>query len=113
MKSDQFVHQKKPCARVELDDQPVTVTTTVGSTTYRGQEYETIKARWKGCHLLRIGEEEFLVDESMTFDAGPRLGVTLVFERHREVPFTEEECAAGRAHILRVATDVLVGQGIW
>ena len=53
------------------------------------------------------------MDRSMTMDLGPKLGTSLGYELHREIPFTEEEKEEGRRRVKEVAIRNLIRAGIW
>ena len=93
----------------ELEVTVKTIHETIGE-----QEVDTIMTRRKGLHWLteRTGKR-VLVDESATMDAGPKFGTTLCFTPHQDVEVSEEERAANRANLKRIATEVLVRMGIW
>ena len=112
-RSDQYEHQNKLFMRFEIEGEALTITETERTTSYRGKDWPTRRVRWKGLHRIRFGDEEYLADESMVFDSGPKLGVSVVVTRHREVPFTAEERAAGRANINRVMRDLFGFDVIW
>ena len=57
--------------------------------------------------------ERVLVDESAVMDSGPKMGTTLCYTPHPAVAPTEEERAANRAEIKRIAAQVMVDMGIW
>lgn len=54
-----------------------------------------------------------LADGASIMDFGPKLGVIRAYDKHPDVPFTEEEKAAGRAQICAVATQAMTEQGLW
>ena len=95
-----------------LEELVVTVKTiheTIGK-----DQVDTIMTRRKGLHwLTEMSGERVLVDESATMDAGPKYGTTLCFTPHSDVEVSEEERAANRAAIQKIATQVLTSQGIW
>lgn len=74
----------------------------------------TDMTRRRGLHWItdRRGER-VLVDESAVMDSGPKMGTTLCYTPHPAVAPTEEERAANRAEIKRIAAQVMVGMGIW
>lgn len=98
---DQYMTQGKIFARQELAGEPLDIDHTDKTTRYRGKDWPTACTRWKGLHQVRFGEESFLADESMVFDSGPKLGVTVVVARHPDRPATEAERAAGREEVCR------------
>lgn len=53
------------------------------------------------------------MDESAVMDSGPKMGTTLCYTPHPAVEPTEEERAANRAQIKRVAAQNMVNMGIW
>lgn len=110
---DVFEHQNKTCYRKEIPGCPVEIIVKEKTEIYRGQEIPKTITDWRGRHLLIIGDEQLDVDRSMTTDRGKKLGVALGYEKHREVPFTEEECEEGRRRIKEVATQLMIRYGIW
>lgn len=110
---EQFENGKRKCFRRELDGCPVVVTVKRTVTRYRRKEVPTTVTRWTGRHLLELGQEMIEADGSIIEDAGPLLGVSLMFERHRETSYTEAERAAGRAKIERVVREVFGCGCIW
>ena len=74
----------------------------------------TDMTRRRGLHWItdRRGER-VLVDESAVMDSGPKMGTTLCYTPHPAVAPTEEERAANRAEIKRIAAQVMVDMGIW
>lgn len=113
LRSDQYEHQRKIFTRYELEGEPVVITEKMITTHYRGKDWPTRQIRWTGVHKIRYGDEEYLADGSVVSDSGPKLGVTVVKERHREVPFTPEERAAGRERINRVMREIFGCDVIW
>ncbi len=105
----EFVNSNRQCRRWELDGQPLEVITKEITTPYRGTDYPTVVSIWKGLHKLDDGRKIWLVDKSATFDAGPKLGVTLTFSEHPEVSPTEEERRANRANLNAVIGQILPG----
>ena len=112
-RSEEFVHQNKKCSRRELEGCPVEITVTSRQATYNGKPYTRVLTRWKGRHLLIIGEEKLDVDESLVTDCGPKLGVSVASTPHREIPFTEAEREAGRRRVINVATQLMIRAGVW
>ena len=110
---EEFRHQNKACYRQELEGCPVEITETARTALLDGTAYDRRARRWKGRHLLVIGEDVQDVDESLVTDCGPKLGVTVACTPHREVPFTEEEREAGRQRVIQVATQLMIRAGIW
>lgn len=77
-------------------------------------EADTVITRRKGLHwLTEMSGARVLVDESATMDSGPKLGTTLCFTPHSDVEVSEEERAANRENIKRIATEVMIRMGIW
>ena len=109
----EFQHQNKTCYRKELEGCPVEITEQSYQATLGKLEYTRHLKRWKGRHLLVIGDEVEDVDESLVTDCGAKLGVAVACTPHREVPFTEEEGEAGRRHVIEVATQLMIRAGIW
>lgn len=110
---DVFENQKQTCYRKELPDCPVEIVVKVKTMTYRGKEITKTITDWRGRHRLILGDQELDVDRSMTTDMGPKLGVNLGYELHREVPFTEEEREEGRRRVKEVAIQNMIRAGIW
>lgn len=106
MRQEQYEHQNKLLIRAELEGEPLTVTERHRVTPYRGKDWPTVCIRWKGLHVLRLGDQEILAAESVISDAGPKVGVTLSFERPRETPPTQEEIQANRENINRVLRSI-------
>ena len=112
-RTDVFQNQNMTCRRVELPGQPVEIVVKEKTMEYQGREIPKVVRDWKGRHLLILGDQELDVDRSMTIDLGPKLGLSLGYELHREVPFTEEEREEGRRRVKEVATQILIRAGIW
>jgi hypothetical protein len=110
---EQFEHQNKTCYRKELDGYPVEIIVKDRTEICNGQQRQKVLRDWRGRHLLILGDQELDVDRSMTTDRGPKMGVALGYELHREVPFTEEEKAEGRKRVIEVATQLMIRAGIW
>lgn len=110
---DVFENQNMTCYRKELPDCPVEIVVKVKTMTYRGKEITKTITDWRGRHRLILGDQELDVDRSMTTDLGPKLGVNLGYQLHREIPFTEEECEEGRRRIKEVAVRNMIRAGIW
>lgn len=90
------------------------VTTKIIHEKFGKHEVDTVMTRRKGLHwLTEMSGKRVLVDESATMDAGEKYGTTLCFTPHSDVEISEEERAANRERIIRVATQVLIDQGIW
>ena len=113
LRVEEFQHQNKTCYRKELEGCPVEITEQSYQATLGKLEYTRHLKRWKGRHLLLIGDEVEDVDESLVTDCGPKLGVSVACTPHREVPFTEEEREAGRRHVIEVATQLMIRAGVW
>lgn len=113
LRVEEFQHQNQTCYRKELEGSPVEIVESSRQATLNGREYTRRLKRWKGRHLLVIGDRVQDVDESLVTDCGPKLGVTVACTPHREVPFTEEEREAGRRHVIEVATQLMIRAGIW
>ena len=113
LRVEEFQHQNKTCYQKELEGCPVEITEQSYQATLGKLEYTRHLKRWKGRHLLVIGDEVEDVDESLVTDCGPKLGVSVACTPHREVPFTEEEREAGRRHVIEVATQLMIRAGIW
>ena len=112
-RTDVFQHQNMTCRREELPGQPVEIIVKVKTMTYKGKEIPKTIVIWQGRHRLILGDRELDVDRSMTMDLGPKMGISLGYTEHQEVPFTEEEKEAGRRRIKEVATRNLIRAGIW
>ena len=113
LRIEEFRHQNKTCYRKELEGCPVEITESSYQATLGKLEYTRRLKRWKGRHLLIIGDEVQDVDESLLTDCGPKLGISVACTPHQEVPFTEEEREAGRRHVIEVATQLMIRAGIW
>lgn len=85
-----FQHQNKPCWRRELPGSPLEVAVETRQALYGGKEYTRTLRRWKGRHLLSVGEEVREVDESLVTDCGPKLGISLSCIPHRGGVAAEE-----------------------
>ena len=79
-----------------------------------GRMVHTVYTRRKGLHwvtdwegIRRIACETFIVD------SGPKIGTSFLFSEPPAVEPTEEERAANRAQILRIAAQNMVDMGIW
>lgn len=112
-REEQFENQNRICRRRELPGCPVEIVVKEKMMEWQGKEIPKIVRDWKGRHLLILGEQELDVDRSLTVDLGPKIGVSLGFKLHQEVPFTEEEKEEGRRRIKEVATRNLIRAGIW
>lgn len=108
-----FENQNQICYRKELDEYPVEVIVKHRTEIHRGKELDVELRDWRGRHLLILGDQVLDVDRSFTTDRGPKQGTALGFEKHREVPFTEEEKAEGRRRVIEIATQNLIRAGIW
>lgn len=106
MRQEHYDHQNKTLIRQEINGCSVVVSAKQKVTRYRGKDWPTVCIRWEGKHLLRLGDEEIMAVESVISDAGPKLGVSLSFERPREVFPSEEEIQANRANINRVLMQI-------
>ena len=112
-RTDVFQNQNMTCRRVELPGQPVEIVVKVKPMEYKGKEITKTIVDWRGRHRLFLGDQELDVDRSMTMDLGPKLGTSLGYELHREIPFTEEEKEEGRRRVKEVAIRNLIRAGIW
>lgn len=101
-RQEQYEHQNKPLIRAEIAGESVVVSEKHRVTPYRGKDWPTVCIRWKGLHILRLGDQEIIAAESVITDAGPKVGVSLMFERPRETPPTQEEIQHNRENINRV-----------
>ncbi len=113
LREESFEHQNRTCYRRELEGCPVEITESTRQAKIGNMEYTRHLKRWKGRHLLILGDEVKDVDESLVTDCGPKLGVAVACTPHREVPFTEEEREAGRKRVIEVATQLMIRAGIW
>ena len=87
LRVEEFQHQNQTCYRKELEGcPPVAVTVQSYQATLGKLEYTRRPVRWKGRHLLIIGDQTMDVDESLVTDCGPKLGVSVGYELHREIP---------------------------
>ena len=75
LRVEEFQHQNKTCYRKELEGCPVEVTEQSYQATLGKLEYTRHLKRWRGRHLLIIGDEVEDVDESLVTDCGPSWGV--------------------------------------
>ena len=112
-RSDQYMNCNKLFQRFEIEGESLTITEKMTTTPYRGKDWPTRCIRWKGVHRIKHGDEEYLAVNTVVFDSGPKLGVSVTVERKREVPYTAEEIAAGRANIERVMMDLFGCEVIW
>ena len=113
LRIEEFQHQNKTCYRKELEGCPVEITESSYQATLGKLAYTRRLKRWKGRHLLIIGDEVQDVDESLLTDCGPKLGSSVACTPHQVVPFTEEEREACRKRVIEVATQLLIRAGIW
>lgn len=112
-RTDVFQNQNMTCRRVELPGQPVEIIVKVKTMIHKGKEIPETIVIWQGRHRLILGDRELDVDRSMTMDLGPKMGISLGYTEHQEVPYTEEEREEGRRRIKEVATRNLIRAGIW
>lgn len=98
-RSDQYMNCNKLFQRFELEGEPLIITEKQSVTRYRHEDLPTVCIRWKGLHRIRHGEEEYLADESVVFDSGPKLGVSVTVTRHSDTVITKEERQANRDQI--------------
>lgn len=103
---DRYITQNRPFIRTEIEGEKLVITRRQRTTPYRGKDWPTACIRWRGLHRIQFGEEEFLADESEVSDSGPKLGVSVVVTRHRDVPPTREEIEANRENINRVLRQI-------
>lgn len=113
LREEKFWHQNRTCFRRELEGCPVEVIDSSYPARLGAQEYTRHLIRWRGRHQLVLGDEVRDVDESLVTDCGPKLGVSVAFTPHREIPFTEEEREEGRRRVVEVATQLMIRAGIW
>ena len=106
MREEHYIHQNKPLVRRQIDGTEPVVTEKHRMTRYRKKDWPTACIRWKGLHILRLGDEEITVAESVITDAGPSVGVSVAFERPRETPPTREEIQTARENINRVLRQI-------
>lgn len=74
LRVEEFQHQNQICYRKELEGCPVVVTEQSYQATLGKLEYTRRPVRWKGRHLLILGDQTMDVDESLVTDCGPKLG---------------------------------------
>ena len=84
---------------------------------------DTVITRRKGLHwfsaiVKKPGEDHVrtpwtLVVESVTCASGPKQGCSFCLGEYKDVEVSEEERAANRENIKRIATEVMVRMGIW
>lgn len=110
---EQFEHSNQLCVRREIEGCPVAVTYQTTTIRHRKKDYPAMVVRWKGRHLLELGAEKYHVDESVTTDAGPKLGVSLVFRYNSEVSCTEEERATSREEIRQKMEEIFDRRCLW
>ena len=72
LRVEEFQHQNKTCYRKELEGCPVEITEQSYQATLGKLEYTRHLKRWKGRHLLVIGDEVEDVDESLVTDTVER-----------------------------------------
>lgn len=114
MRCEQYPHQHSTFRRWEIEGEALVVTSRISVTPYRGKDVPTTQIRWVGQHWCQMGDKEpYLADQSMIFDAGPKLGVTVCVTPHPETPPTEEERAATRARINEVCLDLFGRRAIF
>lgn len=106
MRQEQYEHQNKPLIRTEIEGEPIKITQFMRTTRNQKKDWPTVCIRWKGLHVLRLGDKEILAAESVISDAGPKVGVTLSFEQPRETPPTQAEIQANRENINRVLRSI-------
>lgn len=109
LRTDCHRSQGKDFIRTEIEGEPLEIIEKERTTLWRKKERPTACVVWLGRHMVRWGGETFVAEGSMTADAGPRIGCSVVVHRAPEVPYTEEEKAAGREHIRRVASHIYFG----
>lgn len=72
LRVEEFQHQNQTCYRKELEGcPPVVVTAQSYQATLGKLEYARRPVRWKGRHLLIIGDQTMDVDESLVTDWRP------------------------------------------
>lgn len=113
LRIEHFEHQHMQCYRQEMEGEPLEVTVKTKMCTYNGKPCKKEVRRWVGRHWLVIGDKKMDVDKSVLGDMGPKIGIAVGSEEHREVPFTEEEKAEGRKRVIEVATQLMIRAGIW
>ena len=113
LRSDQYVNSNSLFTRYEIEGEPLEITVEEKTTRYRNKDWPTRYIHWKGLHRIERRGETFLADRSMVADSGPKLGVSVLYTRHPEVPYTKEERLAGRERINRVVQDLFGCRVIW
>ena len=104
LRIERFEHQHMQCYRQEMEGEPLEITVKPCKREVR---------QWVGRHWLVIGDQKIDVDKSVLSDRGPKIGIAVGCEEHREVPFTEEEKGEGRKRVIEVATQLMIRAGIW
>ena len=78
---------------------------------------DTVITRRKGLHwfsaIIKKPGEDHVRTESVTCASGPKQGCSFCLGEYKDVEVSEEERAANRENIKRVATDVMIRMGIW
>lgn len=100
-----FEHAHKHCYRKEIDGlPPVEVSVKDSLVLYSNKPTPRQGRRWKGTHLLMLGEEELRVEESLLGDYGPKLGIAVTY---RKDPVTPEQMQANYERITQMARQLI------
>ena len=85
----------------------VKVTVETKERTIGGKVYQVTITRRKGLDTYVEDGKEFLADEAVFSDYGPRMGISRSYTLHKD------EREAGRRRIQQVAAQAMIDQGIW
>lgn len=113
LRIERFEHQHMQCYRQEMEGEPLEITVKTKESIFNGKPCKREVRQWVGRHWLVLGDQKIDVDKSVLSDRGPKIGIAVGCEEHREVPFTEEEKAEGRKRVIEVATQLMIRAGIW
>lgn len=91
----------------------VKVTVETKERTIGGKVYQVTITRRKGLDTYIEDGKEFLADEAVFSDYGPRMGISRSYTLHKDEQPTEAEREAGRRRIQQVAAQAMIDQGIW
>ena len=107
LRKESYPNSNDIFTRTEIEGKLLTVTEAESTTHYRGKDVPTHTSRWVGVHWVQLGadQEPFLAAQSMIWDAGPKLGISVCFTRCPERPPTEEERAANRERMRKMFRD--------
>ncbi len=109
-----FEHSNMKCCRKEVDGwPPVEMTVQHTLSYYSDPPVPREGRRWKGRHILILGDKEYDVDCSLLGDRGPKIGISVTMEEHREVPLTQAQWDSINQRVNEAAVAALVHAGIW